>query len=170
VEVQPTTTTSTITLATVYRLGLLPKLDRFGRNTCDTTLSIPTSSGFYTSQTPLRCSHTPGENDIVLGSDWISATGSVFCDNGPGLLDPSQSVIASLPDGYYWSPNRDRSRFNHSIDADLVIFIMNKYLDNDPMADISVFFAAHGMDVDDRLLDDSDVLCHLMNGYCASHW
>jgi hypothetical protein len=115
VEVQPTTMTSIITLAAVYRLGLLPKLDRLGRYTCDVSLSIPTNSGFYTSQMLLRCSHMRGENDIVLGSDWMSATGSVFCDNGPGLVDPPQSVVASLPDGYYWSPNKGEIVFRPEI-------------------------------------------------------
>jgi hypothetical protein len=38
-----------------------------------------------------------------------------------------------------------------------------------PHSNVSVFFAAHGMDVDDPLLDNSDVLSHLMNGYCAGH-
>jgi len=35
--------------------------------------------------------------------------------------------------------------------------------------DISAFFAAHGMDVEDPLLDRSDTISHLMNGYCANH-
>lgn len=106
VEVQPATSASTITLAAVYNLGLLPKLDRFGRYTCDVPLSIPTHTGFYTCQMPLQCSHARGGSDVVLGWNWMSATGSVFCDNSSTLLDPPQSVIASLPNGYYWSPNK----------------------------------------------------------------
>ena len=30
------------------------------------------------------------------------------------------------------------------------------------------FFSAHGMDIDDVVSDKSDVICHLMNGYCAN--
>ena len=40
---------------------------------------------------------------------------------------------------------------------------------NDSAADISAFFAAHGIDVEDPLLDKSDAISHLMNGYCATH-
>ena len=109
VEVQPTATMSTIALAAVYRLGLLAKFDRFGRYICDPLLSVPTTSGFYTLRTSLRCSHASGDSDIILGSDWISATNSVFCSDGSGLLDPSQSAIASLPEGYQWSPNEGKA-------------------------------------------------------------
>ena len=99
VDIQPTATTSTIALATVYQLGLLPEFDRYGRYTCDPSLSVPTNNGFYTSRTPLLCSHVSGESDIVLGSDWVSASGSMLCADGSGLTDPPQSVIASLPTG-----------------------------------------------------------------------
>ena len=105
-EVQPTAVRSTIALAVVYRLQLLPKFDRFGHYTCDSALSVPTSNGFYTSRTPLLCSNASEDHDIVLGSDWISATGSVPCNDGSGLLDPSSSAVASLPQGYCWSPNK----------------------------------------------------------------
>ena len=105
VEVQPMATTSTIALAAVRQLGLLAKFDHFGRYICNPLLSVLTSGGFYTSRTSLRCSHASGDSDIILGSDWISVTNSVFCSDGSGLLDPSQSAIASLPEGYHWSPN-----------------------------------------------------------------
>jgi len=169
VDILPVSPTSTIALATVYRLGLLPKFDRFGRYTCDPQLSVPTSSGFYTSRTPLRCSHTLGESDITLGSDWVAVTGSVFCGDGSELLDPPRSAITSLSDGYHWSPNEDRSRSNHSIDVDLVLSILIKCLHDDSANAVSSFFAVHGMDVDDPLLDECDAISHLMNGYCANH-
>ena len=109
VAVQPVTATSLIALPTVYRLGLLPLFDRFGYYICD-TLSIPTSNGFYTSRMSLRCCRAPGESDIVLGSDWVSVNGAVFCHDGSGLLDPSQSTITSLPEGYHWSSNDGKTR------------------------------------------------------------
>ena len=34
---------------------------------------------------------------------------SVFCSDGSGLLDPSQSAIASLLEGYHWSPNEGKA-------------------------------------------------------------
>ena len=105
VAVQPTAAASTIALSAVYRLNLIPTFDRFGRYTCDAPLSVPTSNGFYTFRMPLKCHHVPGESDIVLGSDWLFTSGAVFCDDGFGLLDPLQSIIASLPEGYHWSPN-----------------------------------------------------------------
>ena len=67
VAVEPTTMRSTIVLSTVYRLQLLPKFDRFDLYTRDTSMSIPTRTGFYTSRLSLRCSRTPGETNVILG-------------------------------------------------------------------------------------------------------
>ena len=103
--VQLTTTMSTIALPVVYQLGLLPLFDHFSHYMCDSPLSIPTTNSFYTSRTPLRCVHVPGEGDIILSSDWMSATGATLYNCGSGILDPLQSVIALLPDGRYWGPN-----------------------------------------------------------------
>ena len=105
VAVQSTAAASTIALSAVYRLGLIPTFDRFGRYACDVPLSVPTRSGFYTSRIPLKCHHASEESDIVLGSDWLFASGAVSSDDGFGLLDPPQSIIASLPEGYHWTPN-----------------------------------------------------------------
>ena len=96
---------STIALPTVFRLGLLPLFDRFGLYACTVSLSVPTNNGFYTSTTSLKCRHELEESDITLGSDWVLANGAVFCDGGGGLLDPPQSVLASLPEGHHWTPN-----------------------------------------------------------------
>jgi len=115
VAVQPTAVTSTITLAAVHRLGLLPLFDRYGRYACSAPLSIPTTNGFYTCRTSLRCCHAPGESDIVLGSDWIFASGATLCNAGSGLLDPAHSAITSLPEGYHWTPNEGESSVCHSI-------------------------------------------------------
>jgi hypothetical protein len=97
VAVEPTTATSTILFSTVYRLQLLvlPKFDRFGLYTCDTSLSVPTRTGFYTSKLFLRCSHTPGESDITLGSDRMSACGAILCDGGFEFVDPLNPVVTS---------------------------------------------------------------------------
>ena len=46
---------------------------------------------------------------------------------------------------------------------------LNECLSNGSIVDASSFFVAHGMDVEDTLLDESDVVSHLMNGYCANH-
>ena len=94
-----------------------PLFDRFGPYTCDDTLLVPTSNGFYTPRTPLRDVHAPGESDIILGSDWVSATGATFCSGDPGILDPSQSVIASLPGGHHWSPNEGETTLYHDVAA-----------------------------------------------------
>lgn len=108
--VQPTTTMSTISFSTVYRLGLLPILNQFGHYVCDSSLSVPTDGGFYTSQIPLRCCHTPEEeSDVVLGSDWVSVNGATFSADGSSIQDPSQSVVASLPGGYHWTANEGES-------------------------------------------------------------
>ena len=186
VEVEPMITTSTIKLSTVYRLNLTPKFDRYGRYTCDGPFSVPTSKGFYTCRTPLRCSHASGEADVVLGFDWVSASGTVLSADGSSLLDPPQTVIESLPGGYCWTPNEGklslfqarqhtyssatgRPHFNRTIDVDLVLSVLTKYLHDDPATRTSSFLTAHGMDVDDPLLDNSDIISHLMNGYCANH-
>ena len=105
VVVQPMSTISTIVLPIVYWLGLFPLFDHFSCYMCDSPLSIPTTNSFYTSRTPLRCVHVPGESDIILGSDWMSATGATLYNGGSGILNPLQSVIALLPEGHYWSPN-----------------------------------------------------------------
>lgn len=101
VVIEPTTTTSTITLSAIYRLGLLPVFNRFGQYTCDTSLSVPTHDGFYTSGMFLRCCHLPRESDIILGSDWVTASGAVFCDDGFSLLDPSRRCQKVN----HWTPN-----------------------------------------------------------------
>ena len=110
--VQPMTTMSTITFSAAYRLGLLPLFDRYGHYACDIHLSVPTNGGFYTSRKSLRCCHVSGESDIVLGSDWASASSAVLCNHGSGLLDPPQPAIASLPEGYYWTPNEGERVLN----------------------------------------------------------
>lgn len=105
VVVEPMTTMSTISLSPVYRLGLLPLFNRFGRYSCETSLSVPTNGGFYTCRMSLNCCHAPGESDITLGSDWVFASGADFRNGGCGLPDPPQSAIASLPEGYHWTLN-----------------------------------------------------------------
>ena len=105
VAVQPATSTSTITLSAAFQHQLLPIFDRFGLYTCNISLSVPTNNGFYTSKLSLQCSHTPGESDIILGSDWMSTCSVVLCDGGFILADPSRPAITSLPAGHYWTRN-----------------------------------------------------------------
>ena len=38
-----------------------------------------------------------GENDIVLDSDWISATDSVFCGDDTDYWTPNEGKTASYP-------------------------------------------------------------------------
>ena len=47
--------------------------------------------------------------------------------------------------------------------------MLNQYLLKQSAVDVLTFFAAHGMDIEDPLLDGSDVILHLMNSYCANH-
>ena len=108
VTIQPGVPTSTITLSAAYRLELLPLFDRSGLYTCNTSLSVPTNNGFYTSKVTLQCSHTPGECDIILGSDWTSACGATLCTDGSGLVDPPHPAVTSLPPGHCWSPNKGK--------------------------------------------------------------
>ena len=115
VVVQPTTTISTIALSTVFRLGLVPLFNRSGHYTCEVFLSIPTIDGFYTSRTYLRCCHVSGNIEIVLGSDWVVACGAALCDDGSRLLDPSQSAVASLPEGYHWTPNEGKIKLDFNM-------------------------------------------------------
>ena len=58
---------------------------------------------------------------------------------------------------------------NCSVDASLVLSVLNQHFRNHSAADASTFFAAHGMDTEDLLLDESDIISHLMNGCCANH-
>ena len=53
-----------------------------------------------------------GEGDVVLGSDWASATSTTLCNGDSGILDPSQSAIASLPEGHHWSLNEGETTFH----------------------------------------------------------
>ena len=66
---------------TVYWLQLLSKFNHFGLYTCDTSFSVPTKIGFYTSKPSLQCSHTPGENDVILGSDQMFTCGAAPCND-----------------------------------------------------------------------------------------
>ena len=76
------------------------------------SLSIPASNGFYSFRTPLRGVRVPGGGDVVLGSDWASATSTTLCNGNSGILDPSQSAIASLPEGHHWSPYEGETAFH----------------------------------------------------------
>lgn len=58
---------------------------------------------------------------------------------------------------------------NNTLDVALALAELHECLTNDSTTQTSAFFVAHGMDVDDVLLDKSDTLSHLMNGYCANH-
>jgi len=77
----------------VYLVGLVPILDCSYHYACDTRLSV------------LRSCYVLGESDIALGPDWVSVSGAVPCNNGPGFLDPPQSDIASLSEGRCWTPD-----------------------------------------------------------------
>ena len=46
---------------------------------------------------------------------------------------------------------------------------MNGHLPNDSAVDSSAFLAAYGMDTEDPLLDKSDMISYLMNGYYVNH-
>jgi len=105
ISVEPNTSRSTIALSSAYRLELLPVFDRFGHYICDTSLSVPTRNGFYTSKVLLECSHTPKDAEIILGLDWISACCAVVRDDGSGLEDPIPSALSSFPAGHCWSPD-----------------------------------------------------------------
>ena len=61
---------------------------------------------------PLRRVRVPGESDVVLGSDWAAATCTTLCNGHSGILDPSQSAIASLLEGHHWSPNEGETTFH----------------------------------------------------------
>jgi hypothetical protein len=175
----PVASRSTITLSSVHWLQLLPPFDCFGRYVCDIPLSTPTRGGFYTSRLSLGCSHTPGDTDITLGSDWIAACSAAFCDDTAELTieDPGASVVASLPVGHYWTPNDGtnvclsatlltnmhsladaHTLCNDSIDIDVVLSELNRS-SNHPNFDLPAFF--------DVLLTLEDFISHFLNGKCA---
>ena len=60
-----------------------------------------------------------------------------------------------------WVPGRSPAK--------LVLSKLNQYLLKHSAVDVSTFVAAHGMDIEDPLLDDPDVISHLMNGHRADH-
>lgn len=105
VSIEPNVSRSVIPLSSVYELQLLPLLDRFGHYFCEIPLSVPTRSGFFTSNLSLECSHPSSDANVTLGSDWLSVCSAAFNDDGTELEDPPQSVISSLPTGNYWTPN-----------------------------------------------------------------
>jgi len=104
ISVEPNAPQSTIAFSSVHRLKLLPLLNPSGHSVCDTSLSVPTRSGFYTCKIALECSHMHENTEVVLGSDWISACSATLCDDGVKLEDPTEALVASLPAGHYWSP------------------------------------------------------------------
>ena len=186
VAVEPTTATSTILLSAVYRLQLLPKFDCFSLYTCDTLLSVPTRTGFYTSKLSLQCSHTPGESEVILSSDWMSACSAALCDDALGLVDPPNPVVTLLPPGNYWSQNEGETWASccatvclsitdvpppndNLIDTALAFAKLHECLTTDSDAGTSSFLTAHGMDVEDSMLGQSDTITHLLNSYCANH-
>ena len=83
----------------LYRLpaSTAPKIRSLGLYTCDTPLSVLTRTGFYTSKLSLRCSHTPGESDAILGPDWMLACGAALCDDDFESVDPPNPVVMLLP-------------------------------------------------------------------------
>ena len=105
VSIEPNMSRSTIGFSSVYRLKLLPVFNCFGHYICEIPLSVPTRSGFYTSNISLECSYASGDAEVILGTNWISACSITFCDDGSGLEDPAMSVISCLPTGHYWSPS-----------------------------------------------------------------
>jgi len=113
VSVDPNIFQSTIALSSVYRLNILPFFNRFGRLDCNAPLSVPTRSGFYTSNVSLTCFYTPRDVEIVLGSEWLTACSAVLCDDGSRLEDPTPSVISSLPAGHYWNPSNGTTATTH---------------------------------------------------------
>lgn len=96
---------SSITLGSVYKTGITPTFDRFGKYVCEVPLSVPTRSCVYTSRIPLECSHALSNTDIVLGMDWISTCCAILSDDALVLEDPGLSAIAALPAGHYWTGN-----------------------------------------------------------------
>lgn len=154
-----------------------PKFDRYGRHTYNDPFAVPTSKHFYTCRTPLWCPHALGEVDVVPGSHWASTSNAMLCADDSGLLDPPQTIIESLPDGYHWSPNegalnlfqaRQHAHLPQTsivLITHLVLSVLTKYLHNDPATCVSPFLTAHGIGVDDPVLDNPGVMFHLMNGY-----
>ncbi|KAF9648364.1 hypothetical protein BDM02DRAFT_2301750 [Thelephora ganbajun] len=168
VSVEPTASWSTIALGSAYRLQLLPLFDHFGRYRCDFPLSVPTRSGFYTSEVSLECSHTPGDAGVILGPDWISACSAAPCDDWSELEGPTLSIVSSLPAGNYWTANDDGpAPSDNSIDVNIVLSKLNSCF-NDPNFNVSVLFATHGVDLDDVSSNCEDVVSHFLNGQCAS--
>ena len=102
---EPSTSLSTITLSSAYRLHLSPLFNRLGRYVYDIPLSVPTRSGCHISNVSLEYSHTLMDAEINLGSDWISTCSAVLRDDGSGLEDPALPVNSYLPAGHYWSPS-----------------------------------------------------------------
>lgn len=47
--------------------------------------------------------------------------------------------------------------------------MLTKHLHDDPATCVSSFLTAHGVDVDDLVLDNPDIMFHLMDGYCANY-
>ena len=104
ISVELNASQSTIAFSSVYQLKLLPLFNPSGCCVCDIYLSVPTRGGFYTSKTLLECSHAHEDVEIILGSDWISTCSVTLCDDKAELEDLTETLVASLPAGHYWSP------------------------------------------------------------------
>ena len=89
---------------------------------------MPTSNG-YTSKICLQCPHTSRKRDVVLGSDW-----RIAC---------SLYTVA-----HQCAFDRRVPPDDNSIDVILILSKIHDRLTNDLATSASVFFIAHGMDLD----------------------
>ena len=99
--VDPTSPSSYVSEAFLFKNDLNPVLDACGRNQRKANLSIPSMGGYYTSQRfSLLCS-VACKSDIILGVDWLSGCRPVLSGNMFGC--PSPDTIDGLAHGHSWT-------------------------------------------------------------------
>ena len=86
----------------VYHNSLPASLNAKGRQCARLTISVLSRGGYYKSTgLLLECSRMNGA-DVVLGTDWLSASRAVTAVNV--LREPSLETMLKLPDEHQWVP------------------------------------------------------------------
>jgi hypothetical protein len=84
------------------KLGItVQNISQVAYSTCFAPIRVPTIGGAYTSRfrIPVR---SLVKFDVLLGADWVKATGAIVSNDGLTLALPSPECLQSLADGHSW--------------------------------------------------------------------
>jgi len=110
VDLDPSSPTSSISLALAHALNLPCIFTESGHQTCSTILAVPTVNGFYRSRLDFVAGYDL-PTDVVLGNDWMVPCEPIQLEGCYSLQQPTPHLLDDPASPHRWYPVAGLSPF-----------------------------------------------------------